>query len=65
MKKQKKGRKFHRKKNQRVALLRSIANSIFIKGRIKTTEEKAKEARRLIEKSITLAKKKDHSSRRR
>jgi large subunit ribosomal protein L17 len=65
MKKQKKGRKFHREKSQRESLLRLVAGSLILKERIKTTEQKAKEARILVEKSITLAKKNDLSSRRR
>lgn len=65
MRKQKKGRKFHREKSQRKALLISIASALILKEKIKTTEEKAKEARSLVEKSITLAKKNDLSSRRR
>lgn len=64
MKKIKKGRKFHREKNQRKALLKSIARAFVLKEKIKTTEEKAKESRTLIERSVTLAKKNDLSSRR-
>jgi len=64
MKKQKKGRKFNRKRDQRRALMRSIARSLILKGRIETTEAKAKELSPFIEKKITKAKKGDLSARR-
>jgi len=64
MKKLKKGRKFSRKRNQRRALLNSLVNSFLDKGKIKTTEAKAKEVLRFSEKLITLAKKGDLASRR-
>lgn len=56
MKKKKQGRKLGRKRNQRDSLLRSLARELFLKGRIKTTEAKAKEAARFAEKMITKAK---------
>ncbi len=59
-----KGRKLSREKDQRKALLRSLARSLFLHERIKTTEAKAKEVRVLAEKSITKAKKGDLHSRR-
>lgn len=62
--KQKKGRKFSRKTDQRKALLRSLAESLFVREKIKTTEAKAKEALRVCEKLITQAKKGDLASRR-
>src|SRR3990167_9507782 len=57
-------RKFGRKKNQRVALLRSLAYSLALKGKIKTTEAKAKALRPYVEKLITLGKKETLASRR-
>jgi len=57
-------RKFGREKNQRVALLRSLAYSLVLKGKIKTTEPKAKELRPYVEKLITLGKKQTLASRR-
>ncbi len=49
-------RKFGRPTNQRSALLKSLARSLVIKGKIKTTEARAKEIRPLVEKMITRGK---------
>lgn len=57
-------RKFGREKNQRAALLRSLAESLALRGKIKTTEPKAKELRPYIEKLVTLGKKQTLASRR-
>ncbi|MBU4204656.1 50S ribosomal protein L17 [Patescibacteria group bacterium] len=62
MRKRNKGRKFGRKKDQRKALLKSLAHNLFLREKIKTTEAKAKEAKILVEKLITKAKKGDLSS---
>ena len=56
MKKLRKGRKFGRERDQMRALLKSLASSFFIYGRVKTTEAKAKELRPYVEKFITRAK---------
>ena len=56
MRKKNKGRKFSRESGQRRALLKSIAGALFLHGKIKTTEAKAKESRITIEKMITKAK---------
>lgn len=63
MRKQKKGKKFSREKDQRKALMRSLAEAFFIHEKIKTTESKAKELSSFAEKLITRAKKGDLASR--
>ena len=57
-------RKFGRKTDQRKALLRSLAYSLIMKGKIKTTEAKAKEIRPFVEKLVTFGKKSTLASRR-
>ncbi|KPJ56083.1 50S ribosomal protein L17 [Parcubacteria bacterium DG_74_2] len=59
MRKQKKGRKFSRKKDQRKALLKALIGAVVLREKIKTTEAKAKEAQCFVEKYITKAKKGD------
>ncbi|MFH1820453.1 MAG: 50S ribosomal protein L17 [Candidatus Nealsonbacteria bacterium] len=65
MKKRKKGRKLSRQSGQRHALLKSLASSLILKEKIKSTEAKAKEVSVFVEKFITTAKKNDLASRRR
>jgi len=50
------GRKLGRNASHRLALMRNLARALFEHERIITTVEKAKEARRFVEKLITLAK---------
>ncbi len=52
------GRKLGRNAAHRLALMRNLSRALFLSenGRIITTVEKAKEARRFVEKLITLAK---------
>jgi large subunit ribosomal protein L17 len=49
-------RKFGRETDQRHALLKSLARSLVLKGRITTTEARAKEIRPLVEKLVTRGK---------
>src|SRR6266436_8161420 len=51
------GRKLSRNATHRLALMRNLARALIEHERIITTVEKAKEARRFVEKLITLAKK--------
>lgn len=64
MRKKKKGRKLHRKKDQRRLLKKSLIFSLIDKEKIETTLAKAKEISSLAERYITRAKKGDLSSRR-
>lgn len=56
MRKQKQGRKFGRKRDQREALLNGLARALILNGKIETTEAKAKELRLFIEPVITSSK---------
>jgi large subunit ribosomal protein L17 len=49
-------RKFGRETDQRAALLKSLARSLVLRGRIQTTEARAKEIRPLVEKLVTKGK---------
>ncbi len=57
-------KKLNRPRPQRVALLRNLVKSLILKKTIVTTTAKAKETRRLIERLITYAKKKEANSQR-
>lgn len=52
----KRGRKLSRKRNQRKALLKTLASALILNEKIKTTEAKAKEISSFVEKIITKAK---------
>jgi len=55
-------RKLSRNKSHRKALMRNMSISFFEHKQIKTTEAKAKELRRTVEKLITIGKKGDLAS---
>lgn len=57
-------RKFGRRSGPRRALLRGLVTSLLKEKRIETTEAKAKDARSIAEKMITLGKKGDLHARR-
>lgn len=57
-------RKLGRATDQRLALLKSIVRSLFLHGRVKVTLARAKEARRLAERLITICRGNDLKSRR-
>ena len=59
-----KGKILDRKKEPRELMLRNLAASVLIYEKVKTTEAKAKAVRSLVERSITIAKKGDLTSRR-
>ena len=64
MRHQNSGRKLNRTPSHRKAMFANMATSLFEHERIKTTDAKAKEIRRVAEKLVTLAKKGDVSARR-
>lgn len=64
MKKLQKGRKLNRERDQRRALLKTLATSLVLKEKITTTEAKAKELSPFVQRKITRAKKGDLSARR-
>ena len=49
-------RKFGREKNQRNALLKSLARSLLLRGKMTTSLAKAKEIRPMVEKMVTKGK---------
>ncbi len=59
-----KGRKFGRERDQREALIKSLAESLILKESIETTLEKAKDLRPYVEKLVTKARKGDLHNRR-
>lgn len=55
MKHHKKSRKFGRETDGRRALLRGLSRELILRGKIKTTEARAKEIRPLVEKLVSSA----------
>ena len=64
MRHRKAGRQLRRTSEQRLALLRNLATSLFQHDRVVTTEAKAKELRPFAERLITLARRGDLHARR-
>ncbi len=58
------GRKLHRETDQRLALVKGLADSLIIYGHIETTLAKAKEVKPYVEHLVTQAKKADLHHRR-
>lgn len=65
MRHQKSGRRFNRDTNARKALMRNLCSNLLEHGRITTTEARAKELRRWVERLVTTARGNDLSARRR
>ncbi|MFA7201857.1 MAG: 50S ribosomal protein L17 [Candidatus Paceibacterota bacterium] len=57
MRHQKSGTKFRREKGQRNAFIKNLAKNVILKGKIKTTETRAKAIKPVVEKLVTLARK--------
>ncbi len=60
----KKGKKFGRLSGRRKSFLRNLANNLITRGKIETTETRAKAIRPMVEKMVTLARKQNLASRR-
>jgi large subunit ribosomal protein L17 len=60
----KKGRSLHRSSSHRKAMLQNLAVSLLIHERVRTTEAKATEVRRLVDRIITWGKRGDLHARR-
>ena len=64
MRHRKSGRKFNKNSSHRSAMFRNMVTSLFKYDRIKTTDQKAKELRKLADHVVTLAKRGDLHARR-
>lgn len=64
MRHQKQGRKLASDASHQKSMLNTMAGQVFEHGRIQTTEAKAKELRRVVDKLITLGKRGDVHARR-
>jgi len=65
MRHRKGNRKLSKPTDQRIALLRNMSTALFANKKILTTEKRAKEVRKMVEKLITLGRKADVSALRR
>ena len=57
-------KKLGRPTDQRIALLKNQVTNLFLHGKLKTTESKARATKRLAEKTLTTAKKNDLQAKR-
>ena len=57
-------RKLNRDTKQRRSILSGLTKTVLVNGKVETTEERAKEVRKFVEKMITYGKKGDLNSRR-
>ncbi len=57
-------RKLNRDTNKRRSILSGLTKTVITNGRVETTEERAKEVRKFVDKMITYGKKGDLNSRR-
>ncbi len=64
MRHRKEGKKFHRITGRRRSFLRNLASNLIRDEHIETTEVRAKAIRPIVERFVTIAKKKDLASRR-
>ena len=64
MRHQRGNKKLGKPTDQRIALLRSLTESLFLNNRIKTTDQRAKAAKKMADRLIALGKKGDLHSRR-
>ena len=55
----KKGKKFHRKRGERKAFIKTIASNLVVREKITTTEAKAKELKKVVDRLVTYGKKQD------
>lgn len=64
MRHHKQGKKFHRKVGDRRAFLRNLVTDMIVKGKIQTTETRAKAIRPMVERAVSISRRGDLSSRR-
>ena len=57
MRHHKRGRKFNRKRGERKSFIKGLVSNLIVRGKIETTEARAKELKSRAEKLVTLGKK--------